>query len=151
MGAQISTRFDRCIRPAPLGEAADTLAEKVSEDTCGNADLDGLVMAPLEIQADSATKTFPSTTTSSPSTTTSRDEDIPITTTTETAIPADFDTGDEVLVVGLEATPQHNGERGRVVGRQGDRLKVMLATGKGLALRPQNLANSRGRSSRARA
>jgi hypothetical protein len=63
----------------------------------------------------------------------------------------DFVQGDEVFVVGLLSQPQHNGERGRVVGRQGNRLKVVLSTGTGMAIRPQNLTSSRGRSSRARA
>ena len=42
-------------------------------------------------------------------------------------------------VVGLNAKPELNGKRGRVVGHQGARLQVELGDGTQLALKPANL------------
>jgi len=149
MGSQISQRVDRCIRPAAVGDATDVLQTADSFAASDDAPEKACELAPLpELLVER----------SAPS---GRSKDHPASgavgsagseaTAESPATAEDFVQGDEVFVVGLLSQPQHNGERGRVVGRQGNRLKVVLSTGTGMAIRPQNLTSSRGRSSRARA
>jgi hypothetical protein len=173
MGSQLSTRCNQCIRPGGdaseigLAEVGYTPGEKAPQGTHANDD--ELYISFHEFVADTdASSNAKSTGEGVP-------EGIPATAGVKRTVekaPEDaadgakpsvtdagsaapfvstdvYTPGDEVFVVGLQAQPQHNGESGLIVGRQGDRFKVTLASGVGLAVRPKNL--SRGRSPRARA